>query len=177
MATDISRLCNVLKPSSFDLEFPLELDDEFWVVPGTPPTLSATLCLTPPTQPPAGVKSTGKSTTPPQAGSAAAGPSTSTASRRTAAAQSPDHAQAPNLIPAFTALIKLMKLLSFSLRTIYSINKSKVCQNASRVIPRDVNQFFAISFKIVPAETDSESSQLIYSCYGTGYVNANRTLA
>ncbi|KAG5647254.1 hypothetical protein DXG03_000789 [Asterophora parasitica] len=40
---------------------------------------------------------------------------------------------------------------------------------------RDVKQFFGTSFKIVPAEAGS--SQLLYSCYGTGYVNANRTLA
>jgi len=43
---------------------------------------------------------------------------------------------------------------------------------------RDVKIFFGTSFKIVPAEpSDSSSSELIYSCYGTGYVNANRTLA
>ncbi|KAG6874237.1 hypothetical protein C0995_003783 [Termitomyces sp. Mi166 len=40
---------------------------------------------------------------------------------------------------------------------------------------RDVKQFFGTSFKIVPAE--SGSNQLLYSCYGTGYVNANRALA
>lgn len=43
---------------------------------------------------------------------------------------------------------------------------------------RDVRSFFATSFKIVSADPpDPECSQLIYSCYGTGYVNANRTLA
>ncbi|KAG6868716.1 hypothetical protein C0993_011654 [Termitomyces sp. T159_Od127] len=40
---------------------------------------------------------------------------------------------------------------------------------------RDVKQFFGTSFKIVPAEPGS--GQLLYSCYGTGYVNANRALA
>ncbi|RDB21495.1 putative RNA 3'-terminal phosphate cyclase-like protein [Hypsizygus marmoreus] len=40
---------------------------------------------------------------------------------------------------------------------------------------RDVKSFFGTSFKIVPAEPGS--SQLLYSCYGTGYVNANRALA
>ncbi|KAG6918142.1 hypothetical protein DXG01_016331 [Tephrocybe rancida] len=40
---------------------------------------------------------------------------------------------------------------------------------------RDVKQFFGTSFKIVPAESDS--NQLLYSCYGTGYINANRALA
>ncbi|KAG5730924.1 putative RNA 3'-terminal phosphate cyclase-like protein [Termitomyces sp. T112] len=39
---------------------------------------------------------------------------------------------------------------------------------------RDVKQFFGTSFKIVP--TESGSSQLLYSCYGTGYVNTNRAL-
>ncbi|KAF6763869.1 18S rRNA biogenesis protein [Ephemerocybe angulata] len=43
---------------------------------------------------------------------------------------------------------------------------------------RDIKDFFATSFKIVPAEpSDPECKQLLYSCYGTGYVNANRTLA
>ncbi|GLB34856.1 putative RNA 3'-terminal phosphate cyclase (RTC), insert domain [Lyophyllum shimeji] len=40
---------------------------------------------------------------------------------------------------------------------------------------RDVREFFGTSFKIVPAEP--VSTQLLYSCYGTGYVNANRALA
>ncbi|KAF8077852.1 RNA 3'-terminal phosphate cyclase domain-containing protein [Lyophyllum atratum] len=40
---------------------------------------------------------------------------------------------------------------------------------------RDVRQFFGTSFKIVAAEPGS--TQLLYSCYGTGYINANRTLA
>lgn len=40
---------------------------------------------------------------------------------------------------------------------------------------RDVKQFFGTSFKIVPAGPGSD--QLLYSCYGTGYVNANRALA
>ncbi|KII88345.1 hypothetical protein PLICRDRAFT_140467 [Plicaturopsis crispa FD-325 SS-3] len=43
---------------------------------------------------------------------------------------------------------------------------------------RDVKNFFGASFKIVPADpSDSSSSELLYSCYGTGYVNSNRTLA
>ncbi|KAG6832329.1 hypothetical protein H0H87_001970 [Tephrocybe sp. NHM501043] len=40
---------------------------------------------------------------------------------------------------------------------------------------RDVKQVFGTSFKIVPAEAGS--NQLLYSCYGTGYINANRALA
>ncbi|TFK42399.1 RNA 3'-terminal phosphate cyclase/enolpyruvate transferase [Crucibulum laeve] len=43
---------------------------------------------------------------------------------------------------------------------------------------RDVQSFFGTSFKIVSADTsDPECTHLLYSCYGTGYVNANRTLA
>ncbi|KAF8798189.1 18S rRNA biogenesis protein [Phlegmacium glaucopus] len=43
---------------------------------------------------------------------------------------------------------------------------------------RDVQVFFGTSFKIVAADpSNPNSSQLLYSCYGTGYVNANRTLA
>ncbi|KAG2020137.1 RNA-3'-phosphate cyclase [Coprinopsis cinerea AmutBmut pab1-1] len=43
---------------------------------------------------------------------------------------------------------------------------------------RDVKEFFATSFKIASADpSDPECKQLTYSCYGTGYVNANRTLA
>ncbi|KAF8892499.1 18S rRNA biogenesis protein [Infundibulicybe gibba] len=43
---------------------------------------------------------------------------------------------------------------------------------------RDVRAFFGTSFKIIPTDpSDSGSSELLYSCYGTGYVNANRTLA
>lgn len=97
-------------PLSFDLEFPLELDDEFWVASGTPPTLSAPICL-PSSTPLSGGSKADKSNTPPQARSPIA---------------SGGNGEPRNLIPAFTALIKLMKLLSFSLRTIYSINKSKV---------------------------------------------------
>ncbi|THH12519.1 hypothetical protein EW146_g7617 [Bondarzewia mesenterica] len=43
---------------------------------------------------------------------------------------------------------------------------------------RDVKDVFATSFKISPVEpSDAFSSELIYSCYGTGYVNTNRSLA
>ncbi|KAK1228407.1 hypothetical protein PQX77_000743 [Marasmius sp. AFHP31] len=41
---------------------------------------------------------------------------------------------------------------------------------------RDIKDFFGTSFKVVPTDS-SDSQQLLYSCYGTGYVNANRTLA
>lgn len=43
---------------------------------------------------------------------------------------------------------------------------------------RDVKEAFGTSFKITPAEKgDSMSTELLYSCYGVGYVNANRTLS
>ncbi|KAL0946638.1 hypothetical protein HGRIS_012834 [Hohenbuehelia grisea] len=43
---------------------------------------------------------------------------------------------------------------------------------------RDTKEFFGTSFKIVPAEgADETAPQLLYSCYGVGYVNANRSLA
>ncbi|KAI0683835.1 18S rRNA biogenesis protein [Cytidiella melzeri] len=43
---------------------------------------------------------------------------------------------------------------------------------------RDVKQTFGTSFKIVPSDPSSSASpQLLFSCYGTGYVNANRSLA
>ncbi|PFH54186.1 hypothetical protein AMATHDRAFT_72706 [Amanita thiersii Skay4041] len=43
---------------------------------------------------------------------------------------------------------------------------------------RDVRVFFGTSFKVVPADSnDASCHHLLYSCYGTGYVNANRTIA
>jgi len=43
---------------------------------------------------------------------------------------------------------------------------------------RDIRDVFGTSFKIVPADpTDSESSEVLMSCYGTGYVNSNRPVA
>ncbi|KAI0957719.1 hypothetical protein AcW1_006021 [Taiwanofungus camphoratus] len=43
---------------------------------------------------------------------------------------------------------------------------------------RDVKICFGSTFKIVPADpTDLSSSELLFSCYGIGYVNANRSLA
>lgn len=46
---------------------------------------------------------------------------------------------------------------------------------------RDLHIFFGTSFKVVPANPEPEEcatgTNLIYSCYGTGYTNANRTLA
>jgi len=43
---------------------------------------------------------------------------------------------------------------------------------------RDVQTFFGTSFKMVSADPmNTECTQLVYSCYGTGYINTNRTLA
>ncbi|KDQ61031.1 hypothetical protein JAAARDRAFT_125343 [Jaapia argillacea MUCL 33604] len=43
---------------------------------------------------------------------------------------------------------------------------------------RDVRDFFGTSFKIVPADpSDPSSRELQLSCYGTGYINTNRSLA
>ncbi|TFK76295.1 18S rRNA biogenesis protein [Pluteus cervinus] len=43
---------------------------------------------------------------------------------------------------------------------------------------RDVKSFFGISFRVATADpSDPDCVQLLYSCYGTGYVNANRSLA
>lgn len=44
---------------------------------------------------------------------------------------------------------------------------------------RDVRDFFGTSFQIVSIEdpTNPNSADLLYSCYGTGHVNANRDLA
>lgn len=45
---------------------------------------------------------------------------------------------------------------------------------------RDVRDVFGTSFKIVPAEPDSsdpDSTQVLMSCYGTGYINSNRPVA
>ncbi|KAJ7109495.1 RNA 3'-terminal phosphate cyclase/enolpyruvate transferase [Mycena epipterygia] len=43
---------------------------------------------------------------------------------------------------------------------------------------RDVRSFFGTSFKIVAADPlDKECPHLLYSCYGIGYLNANRTVA
>lgn len=51
------------------------------------------------------------------------------------------------------------------------------CFSYSIQFLRDVRDAFGTSFKIVPADKFGHSSDLLYSCYGTGYVNTNRTLA
>jgi RNA 3'-terminal phosphate cyclase-like protein len=43
---------------------------------------------------------------------------------------------------------------------------------------RDVKTFFGTSFKITPVNASDEvCPNLLYVCYGTGYVNTNRTIA
>ncbi|KZT26405.1 18S rRNA biogenesis protein [Neolentinus lepideus HHB14362 ss-1] len=43
---------------------------------------------------------------------------------------------------------------------------------------RDVKEFFGTSFKIVPANpSEPTSGGLLFSCYGTGYMNINRSIA
>lgn len=43
---------------------------------------------------------------------------------------------------------------------------------------RDIKEFFGISFKIAPhQESQANPPELLFACYGTGYVNANRSLA
>ena len=49
---------------------------------------------------------------------------------------------------------------------------------ASMQFLRDIKTFFGIQFKIVPADrADETCPDLVYSCYGVGYVNVNRALA
>ncbi|KAL9715330.1 hypothetical protein Ac2012v2_001993 [Leucoagaricus gongylophorus] len=60
------------------------------------------------------------------------------------------------------------------------VGKCRMSEPTAKTIQflRDVRSFFGTSFKVVPADSsDPDNVQLLYSCYGTGYVNANRTLA
>ncbi|KZV72938.1 18S rRNA biogenesis protein [Peniophora sp. CONT] len=42
---------------------------------------------------------------------------------------------------------------------------------------RDIRDAFGTSFKITPADKSGGSSDLTYVCYGTGYINTNRSVA
>jgi len=43
---------------------------------------------------------------------------------------------------------------------------------------RDIKEFFGISFKIAPHPgSQTNPRELLFACYGTGHINANRTLA
>ncbi|KAI9446084.1 18S rRNA biogenesis protein [Lactarius indigo] len=59
------------------------------------------------------------------------------------------------------------------------VGRCRMAEPTERTVQflRDVRDAFGISFKIVPADKSGGSRQLLYSCYGSGYVNTNRTLA
>ncbi|KAH9066285.1 18S rRNA biogenesis protein [Lactarius vividus] len=59
------------------------------------------------------------------------------------------------------------------------VGRCRMAEPTERTVQflRDVRDVFGISFKIVPADKSGGSRQLLYSCYGSGYVNTNRTLA
>jgi len=59
------------------------------------------------------------------------------------------------------------------------VGRCRMAEPMERTIQflRDARDAFGTSFKIVPADMSGRSSQLLYSCYGTGYVNTNRSLA
>ncbi|KAF9053819.1 18S rRNA biogenesis protein [Hymenopellis radicata] len=60
------------------------------------------------------------------------------------------------------------------------VSRCRMAEPTPRTIQllRDIKDFFGTSFKIVAVDpSDPDCTQLLYSCYGTGYVNANRTLA
>ena len=43
---------------------------------------------------------------------------------------------------------------------------------------RDLKEFFGVAFKIVPADpSDPDNEELMMSCFGSGYVNINRSVA
>ncbi|KAH8995404.1 18S rRNA biogenesis protein [Lactarius akahatsu] len=59
------------------------------------------------------------------------------------------------------------------------VGRCRMAEPTERTVQflRDVRDAFGISFKIVPADKSRGSRHLLYSCYGSGYVNTNRTLA
>ncbi|KAF8275074.1 18S rRNA biogenesis protein [Lactarius quietus] len=59
------------------------------------------------------------------------------------------------------------------------VGRCRMAEPTERTVQflRDVRDAFGISFKIVPADKSGGSRQLLYSCYGSGYVNTNRTIA
>ncbi|KAI9057882.1 18S rRNA biogenesis protein [Trametes sanguinea] len=73
------------------------------------------------------------------------------------------------------SLVLLMMVLGSE-----DVGRCRLGEPTARTIQflRDVKQAFGTAFKIAPADpSDPESTDLIFSCYGVGYVNANRTLA
>ncbi|EGN93302.1 hypothetical protein SERLA73DRAFT_98058 [Serpula lacrymans var. lacrymans S7.3] len=72
-------------------------------------------------------------------------------------------------------LVLLMMILGSE-----DVGRCRMGEPTARTIQflRDIKDFFGISFKIVPvASEDDSSTQLLFSCYGSGYVNINRGLA
>ncbi|KAF8519643.1 18S rRNA biogenesis protein [Hysterangium stoloniferum] len=60
------------------------------------------------------------------------------------------------------------------------VGRVRMGELSSRTIQflRDVRDFFGTSFKIVPADpSDSTNTELMMSCYGTGFINVNRSMA
>ncbi|KAF5389806.1 hypothetical protein D9757_003724 [Collybiopsis confluens] len=60
------------------------------------------------------------------------------------------------------------------------VGRCRMSQPTSRTIQflRDIQDFFGTSFKITSSDPSKpDASDLLYSCYGTGYVNANRNIA
>ncbi|KAF9227655.1 18S rRNA biogenesis protein [Gyrodon lividus] len=73
------------------------------------------------------------------------------------------------------SLVLLMMVLGSE-----DVGRCRMGEPTARTIQflRDVRSFFGTSFKIVSANpSDPSCTELLYSCYGTGYVNVNRTLA
>ncbi|KAI9508282.1 18S rRNA biogenesis protein [Russula earlei] len=72
------------------------------------------------------------------------------------------------------SLVLLMMVLGSE-----DVGRCRMAEPTERTVQflRDVRDAFGTSFKIVPVDTSDQSPQLLYSCYGVGYVNTNRTLA
>ncbi|EMD38305.1 hypothetical protein CERSUDRAFT_93837 [Gelatoporia subvermispora B] len=73
------------------------------------------------------------------------------------------------------SLVLLMMVLGSE-----DVGRCRMGEPTARTIQflRDVKDFFGTSFKIFPADpADESSSDLLFSAYGVGYVNANRSLA
>ncbi|KAG9318696.1 18S rRNA biogenesis protein [Chiua virens] len=59
------------------------------------------------------------------------------------------------------------------------VGRCRMGEASARTIQflQDIKAFFGTSFKIVPADpSDRSCTESLYSCYGIGYINVNRTL-
>jgi len=73
------------------------------------------------------------------------------------------------------SLVLLMMVLGSE-----DVGRCRMGEPTARTIQflRDVRDYFGTTFKIVSADPSDESStELLYSCLGTGYTNINRSLA